>query len=238
MADIYRRAVGDDNIAYCLGSDMRILEVIGPDSFGISEDFVGTDAASDVIPGWTATLVEGGAGDSTVTVSTTSGGHLILTTDNQENDGVNLQMDGEPFELTTGQSLVYFGCKLQVSEATQSDLLVGLCITDTTLLGGMTDGVYFECLDGATDISCVTEKGSSETQDDEEGTLADDTDITFEIYYEPSTVYFLINGVLVSSSTTNIPNTEPLTPSVHFLTGAASAETCTIDWIKAFQVGR
>jgi hypothetical protein len=236
---ITKRLIDADNLAWCHdGAPFRILDVVGPDAFGFDEDFVGTDAASDAIPGWTATLVEAGAGESTVTVGTASGGQLILTTDSNEDDGVNLQMDGESFELTTGQRMTYFGIKLQVSEATQSDLLVGLCITDTTLLGGMTDGVYFECLDGGTGISCVTEKDSTETQDDDEGTLADATDIVLEIYYEPSTVYFLINGTLVSSSTTNIPNDEALTPSVHFLTGAASAETCTIDWIRAFQVGR
>ena len=54
-------------------------------------------------------------------------------------------------------------------------MLIGLSVTDTAMLGGLANGIYFECLDGATGISAVTESGSSETQSDSLGTLADDT---------------------------------------------------------------
>ena len=234
MADIYRRAVGDDNIAYCLGSDYRVLEAIGPDSFGFREDFVGTDVATNVVPGWTCTLVNA----STVTLGTTSGGHLILTTAGADNDGVNAQMDGESFEITTGQNLTYFGVKFQASEATQSDFLVGLSITDTDALGAITDGIYFDKLDGATTIQFVTEKTSTETTSASVGTFAATTDIVLEFYWDGTTAYGLVNGVLKATSITNIPNTEALTPTVHFLTGDNAAETMTVDWVSAWQVGR
>ena len=237
MSSIYRGFVNRDNMAWFDGGPYRVLKVVGPDAFGISEDFVATDAASDVIPGWTATLVEAGAGESTVTVDKTSGGHLVLTTDANDNDGVNIQLDGQAFECTTGQAMTYFGIKFAVSDAEQTDFLVGLCGTDTTLLAGLEEGIYFESLDGSAAISFVSEKVHVEQQSDTLGTLVDATDIVLEFYWDGTTAIALIDGVVVATHATTIPSLT-LTPSIHFLNGAVGAETMTIDWVRAFQVGR
>jgi hypothetical protein len=42
----------------------------------------------------------------------------------------------------------------------------------------------------------------------------------------------------VATHTTNIPDNELLTPSIHFLTGDAAAETLTVDWVRAIGIGR
>lgn len=234
MTSVYRGFVNRDNMAWFNGGPFRPLKVVGPDAFGISEDFVGTDVAANVLPGWTCTLVN----SSTVTLSTASGGGLILTTDSAENDGVNAQMDGEAFEFTSGQALTYFGVKFQASEATQSDFLVGMTVTDTDALGGVTDGVYFIKVDGSTDIKLATEKDSTATTSDALGTFAASTDTTLEFYWDGSTVHALVDGVVKTTQSTNIPDNEALTPTIHFLTGDDSAETMTVDWVRAFQVGR
>jgi len=235
MTSIYRGFVNRDNMAWFNGGPFRVLKVVGPDSFGYADDFIATDVAANVVPGWTHTLVNA----STVTVDKTSGGHLVYTTAGAENDGVNGQLDGESFEITTGQALVYFGIKFQASEATQSDFLVGLGIGGTTdALGGISDAVYFEKLDGSTAIKLVTEKNNTETTSASLGTFAAATDTTLEFYFDGTTVTGLVNGVVKGTSTTNLPNDEALTPTIHFLTGDNSAETMTIDWVRAFQVGR
>lgn len=218
----------------------RVIDAIGPDVIKWEERFLNSGlAAADAPVGWNVTLVEAGAGESTITKPDGVDGGLLITTDANEDDGVNLQLDGESFKLNSSCQALYFYARLRASEATQSDFLVGLCITDTTLLGGMTDGIYFEKLDGGTGISFVTEKDSTETQTDSLGTFAADTDVTLEFYYDKATatVYAFINGVQVAAHTTNICDDEDLTPSIHFLAGATTAKTLTIKQMRAIQVG-
>ena len=132
---------------------------------------------------------------------------------------------------------MYFGTKLAINDVDQTDLFIGLAVTDTTLLGGVADAIYFESVDGSATLSAVTEASSTETQSDSVGTLADDTEIELEFYWDGTKVEFFVNGSSVATSTTNIPATQ-MRVSVHFLTGEATANTCTIDWIRCIQIGR
>lgn len=233
------RRVGDNIVWHRGASRARLVDAIGPDVIKYINDFENSGlSAADAPIGWSITLVEAGAGESTITCPDEIGGALLLTTDANENDGINMQLDGESFELTSGQRLVHFYARLKASEATQSDFLVGLCITDTDLLGGLTDGVYFEKLDGGTGISFVTEKDSTETQTDSLATFAADTYIELEFYWVSGSVRAYINGTLVATHTANIPDDEALTPSLHFLAGSTTAKTLTLDKISAIQIGR
>lgn len=233
-----RRIVAGDNLVWYDTDQFRILDAVGPDVIKFEEDFVRVVAASDALVGWTSTLVEAGASESTVTIPDGSGGTLLIATDANEDDGVNLQKIGENFGFSSSQSLTYFGIRFKASEATQSDILVGLCITDTNLLNGMTDGVYFEKLDGGTGISFVTEKDSTETQTDSLGTFAADTWTVLEFAFDGTRVFAYINGTRVATHTANIPDDELLTPSIQFLAGSTTAKTMTVDWVRAIQVGR
>jgi hypothetical protein len=236
---LHSRHVGK-NIVWYESHRKNIIDAIGPDVIKVIQDFTGpVVAASDALVGWTTTLVEAGlGGESTVTIPDGSGGTLLLTTDNAENDGINLQKIGENFSLSTSQQLTYFGIRFKISDKTQSDFIVGLCITDTTLLGGMTDGVYFRKVDGSASVAAVTEKDSTETETLAVGTMVDDTYVIFEAVFEGSKVEFFIDGVSVASHTANIPDDELLTESIHFLTGEAAVKTMTVDWIRAVQIGR
>ena len=228
------------NLVYYNGPNRKSLyDAVGPDVFQFFEDFNGpVVATTDALVGWTTTLVEAGGGESTVTMPDAHGGALLLTTDANEDDGINFQKIGENFLLLAGVQAVYFGVRLKISDATQSDILVGLCITDTTLLGGLSDGVYFEKLDGSTSMSCTTEKNSTETQTDSIGTFVADTYYTLEWYWDGTSVEFFVDGASVAQHTANICDDEELTPSIHFLAGAAAVKTCTVDWIRAIQIGR
>lgn len=215
----------------------RVIDALGADV--VKQDLGNAlIAAADTPAGFTTTLVEGGAGETTVTKATVSGGGTLITTDQADNDGANIQAQGEPFALKAG-NIVYFRCLLQCSEATQSDFLAGLCITDTDLLGGLSDGVYFEKVDGGTGISFTVEKDSTETQADTLGTLAADTEVDLEFYWDGSTLEAFIDGVSVATpALTNLPDDEELTLSFQGLTGAASAETFTLHKCYAIQIGR
>jgi len=215
----------------------RWLDAIGPGVCKFLEDFVGTPfAGADSPAGWTITLVEAGAGDTTVAlVSSWTGGAVVITTDANENDGANLQLLGEAFKLVSGKPL-YFGTKFQASEATQSDFFIGLAITDTDILGGVTDSIGFKKVDGATAIQFELNKNSTATAANV-GVLAAATSITLEFYFDGTNVDCYVDGVLQTRlAMTNLPDDEDLTPSIQFLSGSAGAKSMTIDWIKCIQI--
>lgn len=214
----------------------RWIDAIGADvtKFILNPAYMPVDDTTGDLTGFTHTAVEAGAGNSTAVLSDNT---LLITTAANENDGVSLQLKGEAFDLASN-NLTYFGIKFQVGDATQTDVLVGLCITDTTLTAGMSDGVYFECLDGSTDINFVLEKDSTETTSAAAvGTLADATDVTLEFLFDGTYVDAWVDGVLQTRlATTNLPDDEQLTVSVEYLSGEAAAQTMTIKWLRAIQI--
>lgn len=231
------------NLAWYQGSNVkRLVDAIGPEVVKVHEDFVNVHHnASEMDLNWTVTRVEGGASESTIAIVDGVGGICRITTDSNENDGINAQMIGEAFELTADQHLFFgaYGCK--ISDATQSDFFLGLAITDTDILGGVTDRIGFEKLDGAVDIKCMLEKDSSETLTDTGVDAADNTAFDIEFYWngDASTIEFFVNGTSVATPvTTNLPNDEILRISWHFLAGAAASKTMDIDKIVCIMIGR
>ena len=236
-----RRLVAGDNLVWYNGNQFRILDAVGPDVVKWEEDFTAVAVASDAVSGWTVTLVEAGGGESTITRPDASAGALVITTDNFEDDGAQLQVTtGEAYGCSSSQDLLYFGIRFKAGEATQSDFIVGLCITDTTLLGGMTDGIYFRKVDGSTAVSFVTEKDSTETETETVLTFVADTYYLMEFAFDQRTdrVFAFVDGSLVATHSANICDDELLTPSIAFLTGNAAIETMTIDYVRVIQIGR
>jgi hypothetical protein len=218
----------------------RIYDAIGGNVIKFSDRFLKPLlTAADSPLDWNVTLVEAGAGESTITKPDGVDGGLLFTTDAAEDDGIEIQLKGEAFKVNTNCQALYFYARLQASVNTQIDWLVGLCITDTTLLGGMSDGIYFEKLDGNTTMSCTTEKNTNETQTDSIGTFAAATDVELEFFYDKNTgaVEFYVNGTLVATHTTNIVDDEDLTPSLQVLTGEAVSHTLTLKEMRVVQIG-
>lgn len=226
-------------LAYYDGHLKRIVDAIGGDVVKYLNDFTGMPATEAALDEWTVTLVEAGVGETTVTPGVAGNGVLLITTDAAENDGANLQLNGEAFKLEAGKPL-YFGARIQsISDVTQSDLFIGLAITDTDILGGVTDRIGFESLDGSTALDFVVEKDSAETKVAGAATLANATAIIAEFYWDGAALEVLVNGVSVAApALANLPDDEELTPTVQFLTGEAAAKTCGIDWIRCVKFGR
>ena len=213
------------------------IDALGPTVRKYFDDFivvpVGADNADPT--GWTVTAITGDAGDGTLTAGVGGGGELIITTDDTENDGINIQHTGEQWLLATGDPL-YFGTRLKVNTADGTDLIVGLALTDTGLWGGVTDGIYFESADATAVCTFVTEKDSTETSDTSAGTLVDNTYSVLEFFWDGvSRVNAYFDDVLVATSITNIPTDEELSFSIELLAGGSGADTVTIDWIRVIQ---
>jgi len=238
MSDVIGRRIAG-NLAYFDKSAhlKRLVGAFGPDVFEFFDDFERSRlTAADALLGATITLVETGGGESTVAYADAAGGELLITTDAFDNDGVNIQWSPEAFKLASFDYF-YFGCRVKISDATQSDLFVGLAVTDTDLLGGVTDSIGFRKVDAATTLSAIVEKDSAETLVTAAANIGTGYRI-LELVHDGASLEGFVDGVSIGAiAVTNLPNDEELRPSVHFLTGEAVAKTCSIDWIRIVQIG-
>ena len=171
------------------------------------------------------------------------GGGWLLTTTGAENDGLNLQTNGE-FWLPAAAKKFWYKTRFKMSDATQSDFLLGVAVKDTTLLGaaagdGVTDGVFFQKDDGAATVALYVQKDTTTGQlaSGTVATLADDTFVDLGYYYDGARYlkYYLNDAHvgtldLTATVTTYLPDTE-CALAVAFLTGAAAVKTMTIDYI-------
>ena len=231
---ILTRAVNNALVWYPSGKPYRWLDAKGENVIGYSNHFANANIHSaSTMAGWTTTLVN----SSTVTTTDTNGGRLLLTTDAAENDGVSLQMTGASWKLITHRP-AYFGIKFQADVATQVDWMTGLCVTDTAILGGITEGAYFRKVDGTTNVEFVVELGSTELSTTVD-TFVAATDNIYEMYFDGANLYAYIDEVLVATVATSaalFPDTSLLTPSVEFLSGViTTTDEMSIDWLRAFQ---
>ena len=240
MADVIGRRYSG-NLAYVdRGAHLkRFISAIGPDVIQYVEDFVdGPAADTDFDNRWTVTRVEAGSGESTVTRTDEAGGALLITTDDAENDGINMQLLGESFKLSSSSVNFYFGIRAKMSEATQSDFFFGLAITDTDVLGGVTDSIGFEKVDGSTAVKFDVNKNSTLTQTGTLSTLETTLYHIYEFAYINGTLEVFIDGASVATpALTNLPDDEELRVTLQLLAGSAAARTCKVDWIRAIQIG-
>lgn len=182
---------------------------------------------------WTITTTEAGTGSATEALTSQAGGALLVTNAAGDNDLDFFNLKGESFKYVSTKRM-FFKAKFKVSDATQSDVVMGLTITDTTPLD-TTDGIFFQKDDGDTNIDFHIEKNNSATSNTAIGTLADDTFITVAFAYDPNTSSFSIfmDDAKVGEQTTltNVPDDEELTIAFGIQNGEAAAKTMTIDYI-------
>lgn len=176
---------------------------------------------------WTVTEV----GVATQALTDADGGRLLVTNAAADDDSSFNQKVGESFLFASGKKL-WFDCKFQVSDATDSDVVIGLQITDTTPLA-VTDGVFFIKADDAATVDFVVEKDSTATTESAIATMADATDIRLSFFYDGKTsIKYFVDGVHSGTAvTTNMPDDEVLTVSFGVQNGEAVAKTMSVDYI-------
>ena len=195
------------------------------------DDFLRYNAAD-----WVITTTEAGAGDATEALTDINGGALLITNDAADNDNDFFQKVGECFRLSSGKR-AFFKARFKTSDATQSDIVFGLQVTDTSPLD-VTDGIYFLKEDGAAtvDLYCRKDATTGSNKADDIATLANDTFVELAWYYDgEGTVYYAVDGVVKGSMTASssyLPDTE-LTVSFGIQNGEAVAKTLTVDYVFA-----
>lgn len=232
MADVHSKYV-NGNLVFYDTYEYRWLNAIGPQARVWEMPFFQAAATADKTI--TAT------GTSPITNPVTAGGRMLITTGGTEYDGDNIQWLSTSFQLASGKPL-YWGARLAVSDATQSDLLIGLASTDTTLTAASSahalavtdDGIYFYKLDGGTSIYATSEITGTESST-AAGTL-DTSSHWYEMLYDGTTLSTYFDGSLVSTvAAASIPSVV-LRPSISFRTGEAGAKTCTIEVFRVIQL--
>lgn len=234
--DSYTFRAGNENRRYidAFGKDVVKFELLSPES---------TDDTTGDPTRFTSTMTETGSGNTTVVNSSTAGEKILITTDDAEYDGANIQGKGEAFKLVSGKPL-YFGIECKISDETQSDFLVGICETLVALINASgshaiasanVEGVFFSKLDGSTTIAAKTYKDGNQTGTGDYGTAIGTDYRVYEIYYDGSSkVYFYVDDTLVTTATANLPDGD-LTPSICFRAGEAAAVTMHVKWWKVIQ---
>ena len=196
-----QKYVNGNLVFHKAGNEDLWYDAIGPTVHKYFEDFNGptvTGADNSDPVGWTVSAIAGDAGDGTIAVTNEAGGAIIITADAEENDGIGIQFNNESWTLASGDP-TYFGVRLKLVDVEQTDMAVGLCITDTSLIAGMTDGVYFLTADESLVVGGVCELDSSASTSASTTALAA-IYANLEFYYDGAgTVRFYVDGVLVDT---------------------------------------
>ena len=183
---------------------------------------------------WTITTTEDGTGSATEALADGDGGLLLVTNAAGDNDHDFFQLVKEGYKYEAGKQLA-FHMRFKTNDATQTDIVAGLQLTDTSPLD-VTDGIFFLKADGAATISFIVEKNSTQSTLTLPNSLADDTFMTLGFVYDPKDQKFHVfqNDVLAGTVVSpNAPDDEELTVSFGIQNGAAAAKTLTVDYIGA-----
>ena len=218
-----------------VGTTLDMLGTMDPTKYiAFFDDFLGYDLAD-----WLITTTEA-AGAATELTINGHGGLLQITNGTADNDLDFLQWKGgtsstpnETFLFTAGKK-AWFKARLKVSDATESEFVVGLQITDTTVLA-VTDGVFFQKDDGDALLDFHVEKNSTQTDATGIHTVVADTFLVVGFYYDGvSAIKYYVDDVHKGTTvTTNLPDDEELTVSFGIQNGEAAAKVLTIDYIFA-----
>ena len=212
-----------------VGQDTLFADMVQPDPTLFHQYF--NDFDTYVAGDWVVTETDSGA---TQALTAGDGGLLLITNTAADDDLVALQKTPAAWSFTAGKK-TFFRARFKVSDATQSDLVIGLQVVDTTPLD-VTDGVYFLKADGSTAVSVICRKNATtgSTSASAITTLANDTFVELGWYYDgDSKVYYEVNGSVLGSldaSSAFLPDAN-VTVSFALQNGEAVAKTMTVDYI-------
>jgi hypothetical protein len=207
---------------------MSMMGQLDPSKFHTFFTDFDTYTAAD----WTVTEV----GVATQALTAGDGGLLLVTNAAADNDSSFQQNVVASFLMAAGKK-AFFKCRFQVSDATQSDIQMGLIIADTTPMDA-TDGIYFQKDDGDAQIDVIVRKDATtgSTTETNVATLVAATNTVWAWYFDGvDTVRFYVDDALVATldgTSTYLPDAN-LSVSFGLQNGEAVAKTMTVDYIFA-----
>lgn len=200
-----------------------------------------TDAVEANIYEWNET--KSGTGTPLAPVDAAGGG-VKFTNAATDNSYYFYELGGEPWKLSSGLDL-WFRAVIRVSDATQSDLFVGLCqrLASGNLFDNRVNCVGFRKDDGDASIDCVSTLAGSSTSQTAQATLTADVDWGVGFHWDGvnSRLYFYISpagepGKVVNTDsyksviTATLPTTE-MTLAFGLRNGEAVAKVMTLRFV-------
>jgi hypothetical protein len=212
-----------------------------PDQFTYFDDF--NQGALDATHNWT--IVKDSGATAAVAADSLNGEVNLTSANTTDNDGASIQAKQESFALpTTAGNKLYFEARVKISDATQTDFLVGFTETFATnpeaaLLSSNVIG--FVKVDGSAIVKGTTESGDTQTlvefSDTTKSTMNNDVYVTLGLVATKGTttdkVEFYINRTKVGTSTTNIPTANMKVMAMSVSGDATGQKVTTIDYIMA-----
>ncbi len=214
-----------------------------PDQFTYMDDF--EQGALDATHNWT--IVKDSGASAAIAADGTGGEVNLTSTATTDNDGASIQAKQESFALpTSAGKKLYFETRVKISDATQTDFLVGFTEAFTTnpesaLLSQNVIG--FVKVDGSAIVKGTTESGGTQTlvtfDDTTKSTMENDTYVTLGLVATKNDtvnkVEFFINRNKVGQSTTNIPTANMKVMAMSVSGDATGTKVTTLDYIMAAQ---
>ena len=135
---------------------------------------------------------------------------------------------------------IWFICEIKVSDATQSDLFVGLSarLASGNLFDNRVDSIGFYSDDGDAYINTECNKNGSATQTAQEGTLVDDTwiHLGFHVIGTVGVEFFIGNRLLyVGNISTNLPDDTEMCVAFGLRNGEAVAKVFSSTFFYVMQ---
>jgi hypothetical protein len=196
---------------------------------------------------WVVTRVDGGTdGADTRGVIDAHGGVLQILNNDADNDETFLQWCGNALVTATTPAKnsvaelfaiagkkTFFKARFKVSDATDSDFVIGLQITDTSPLA-CADGVWFQKDDDDALLDFHVAKASAQSSLTGIATLANDTYVVVGFVYDGDETFSVyVNDVQVGTLTVAAPPTTEIALSFGLRNGAAAAKSMSIDYLLA-----
>ena len=208
-----------------------------------------TNVAGALIPGtkfdevayrapWLVTVVDGGGDDAeTIRIDDNVNSMLEIVSNNASNDTVQVQLNGEPFQLTNGKEM-WFNSRFAVTQVTNANFAIGLTLRASTDTIGTApaDGVYFQMdHDGNLDYHVI--QNATDTTGDTGVDLTDAALHSAGFYYNgASNIAVIVDSITVTNiiddgATILIPDDEELTSFIAIETFRDTAQTVQVDYI-------
>lgn len=178
----------------------------------------------------------GGVGTPTRAAQAGAGGLVRLGNSAADNDNSWLQQASPTFLLTAGKK-TFFGARVTPSDATQSDLAVGLqiAVASNNFLTPV-NGLFFRKSDDAATIELVNRAASVETTSGAIATLTDATAVELQFFYDGvDSVWGAVNGTVLARITPAAVPAVLMGFTFGVQNGAAAAKTMDIDQVFVAQ---
>lgn len=204
----------------------------GPDDSRFIADF--EEFAKYLATDWST----GGVGAGTTAAQAGLGGLVRLTDSAADNDNRWIQRNNPNFQLTAGKKLFFSARLAQISDATQTDVAVGLqiAVAANNFLTPV-NGIFFRKDDDTTAWTFVSRAASVETTSGAIGAaVAAATTYRLQFYYDGGTdLWAAINGSVLTRITPAALPSVLMGPTFGLQNGDANARNMDIDQFMVLQ---